>query len=167
MTPNASQMPAGTAQINGRSAFTDALRRALSQAARERARELCFIDPDFEAWPLEDPAVLSALSAWARLPKRQLLLIACRFDSLPRRCPRFTEWRRTWAHMVECRATEVEASQVPTLLLANAHSLHLADRLHWRGHWLADDSEVSAWREVVDVLMQRSEADFPANTLGL
>jgi hypothetical protein len=94
-------------------------------------------------------------------------MIACRFDDLPRSCPRFTAWRRAWAHGVECRATEVESSQVPTLLLAGAHSLLLADRLQWRGHWLADDSEISAWREVVDVLMQRSEGDFPANTLGL
>ncbi len=165
MTPDAC---AGSAHIDDRSEFTAALRRALSMAARERARELCFVDPDFEAWPLEDPQVLGALTAWARLPKRQLLMIACRFDELPRRCPRFTAWRRDWAHVVECRATEVEASQVPTLLLAGtAHSLHLADRLQWRGHWLADDSEISAWREVVDVLMQRSDADFPANTLGL
>jgi hypothetical protein len=161
------EFAAGAARIDGRSAFTAAVRRALSQAAAERARELCFVDPDLEAWPLEDPQVLSALTAWARLPKRQLLVIAGRFDDLPRRCPRFTEWRRNWAHVVECRATEVEASQIPTLLLAGAHSLQLADRLQWRGHWLADDSEISAWREVVDVLMQRSEADFPANRLGL
>jgi hypothetical protein len=155
------------ATIDGRSDFAAALRRALAQAARERARELCLVDADFEAWPLDDPQVLSSLTAWARLPKRTMLMIAGRFDGLPRRCPRFTAWRRTWAHVVECRATEVEASQVPTLLLAGPHSLHLADRLQWRGHWLADDSEISAWREVVDVLMQRSEADFPANTLGL
>lgn len=161
------EFPAGPARINGRSEFTAAVRRAVSQAAREGARELCFVDPDFEAWPLEDPELLSALTAWARLPKRQMLVIAGRFDELPRRCPRFTAWRRNWAHVVECRATEVEASQIPTLLLAGAHSLQLADRLQWRGHWLADDSEISAWREVIDVLMQRSEADFPANTLGL
>ena len=167
MTPNAATTPASAALIDGRSAFTAALCQALSQAARERARELCFVDPDFEAWPLDDPLVLSALTAWARLPKRQLLLIGCRFDDLPRRCPRFTAWRRDWAHVVECRATEIETSQVPTLLLAGNHSLQLADRLQWRGHWLADDSEISAWREVVDVLMQRSEVDFPANTLGL
>lgn len=157
----------GAALIDGRIAFAQALRQALAQAARERARELCFVDPDYEAWPLDDPDVLGALTAWARLPKRRLLMIASRFDGLPRRCPRFTAWRRDWAHVVECRATEVEASQVPTLLLAGPHSLQLADRLQWRGHWLADDSEISAWREVVDVLMQRSDADFPANTLGL
>ena len=167
MTPNAATTPASAALIDGRSAFTAALHQALSQAARERARELCFVDPDFEAWPLDDPLVLSTLTAWARLPKRQLLLIACRFDDLPRRCPRFTAWRGDWAHVVECRVTEIETSQVPTLLLAGNHSLQLADRLQWRGHWLADDSEISAWREVVDVLMQRSEVDFPANTLGL
>lgn len=167
MTPVGPDIPPGAALIDGRSAFTDSLRQALGQAAQEGARELFFVDPDFEAWPLDDPVVLGALTAWARLPKRHLLLIACRFDDLPRRCPRFTAWRRDWAHVVECRATEVDSSQVPTLLIAGAHSLHLADRLQWRGHWLADDSEISAWREVVDVLMQRSEVDFPANTLGL
>jgi len=168
MTPNTPQVPASAARIDGRSEFTAALRHALSRAARTRARELCFVDPDFEAWPLEDPTVLAAMSAWARLPKRRLTMIACRFDALPRIAPRFTEWRRQWAHMIECRATEVDPSQVPTLLLAGTdNSLQMADRLHWRGHWLADDSEISAWREVVDVLAQRSEIDFPANMLGL
>ena len=164
MNPHA---PTGSELIDGRSEFIAAVRLALSRAASGRTRELCFVDPDFEAWPLDDPELLGALSAWARLPKRQLLMIATRFDDLPRRCPRFVAWRRTWAHVVECRATEVEASQVPTLLLAGADSLHLADRMRWRGHWLADDSEVGERREVVDVLMQRSEVDVPAYTLGL
>lgn len=164
MTPEPS---ASASLITGRSEYRAAVRLALSQAAAERARELVFVDPDFEAWPLEDAQVLAALTAWARLPKRQLLIVACRFDELPRRCPRFTAWRRDWAHVIACHATEVEASQVPTLLLAGKHSLTLADRLQWRGHWLDDDSQISAWREVVDVLMQRSEPDFAANTLGL
>jgi hypothetical protein len=156
-----------TALIDGRSQFTAAVRLALAQAAHERARALCLVDPDFAAWPLEDPQVLGALTAWARLPGRRLLMVAGRFDRLSGRYPRFTAWRREWAHVIECHATEVEISQIPTLLLAGAHSLQLADRLQWRGHWLADDSEISAWREVVDVLMQRSEPDFPANLLGL
>lgn len=155
------------ARIDGRSEFHAAVQHAFAHAAQGRARELCLVDPDFEAWPLENPALLSSLTTWARLPKRQLVIIAGRFDDLPRRCPRFTAWRRNWAHVIECRATDVEASQIPTLLLAGENSLQLADRRQWRGHWLADASEVSAWREVVDVLLQRSEAGFPANTLGL
>jgi hypothetical protein len=157
----------GPALIDGRSAFTAAVQTALSHAVRERARDMCFVDADFDAWPLDDTAVLHALAEWARQPKRRLLVIAGRFDDVPRRFPKFTAWRRTWSHVVECRATDVETSQIPTLLLAGPHSLQLADRLQWRGHWLGDDSEISAWREVVDALVQRSEIDFPANTLGL
>jgi len=167
MTFELPDLPPAAQRIDGRSAFTGALRHALGRAAEGRALELCFVDPDFAAWPLEDADLLGALTTWARRPKRRLLMIASRFDELPGRRPRFTAWRRTWAHVVECRATDVESSQVPTLLLAGAYSLNLADRLQWRGHWLADDSEVAAWREVVDVLVQRSEVDFPANTLGL
>jgi hypothetical protein len=153
--------------IDGRSEFRAAVRLALSEAAAAGTRELVFVDADFESWPLEDPQVLASLTAWARLPKRELLIIAGRFDDLPRHCPRFTAWRRDWAHVIACHATEVEPSQIPTLLLAGAQSLHLADRLRWRGHWLDDDSQVRAWREVVDVLKQRSEPAFPANMLGL
>lgn len=161
------QMPSDAASIDGRTAFADALRRALEQAAQSRERELCFVDPDFETWPLDDPQVLSALTAWARQPLRRLLMVASHFDHLPRRFARFTEWRGTWAHVVEAFTTEVEPSQVPTLMLAGTSSLMLADRVRWRGHALSADKEVADWREVVDVLLQRSEPGFGANTLGL
>jgi len=164
VTPDASS---SAALIDGRTEFRAAVRLALSEAVSNAVRELVFVDPDFESWPLEDPQVLGSLTSWARLPKRQLLIVAGRFDELPRRCPRFTAWRRDWAHVVACHATAVESSQIPTLLLGGVQSLHLADRLRWRGHWLDGDSQISAWREVVDVLMQRSEPDFPANMLGL
>lgn len=153
--------------IDGRSEFTSAVRDCLRRAARHRAREICLVDADFQGWPLDDPDVLAALDAWVRLPKRRMLIVAGRFDAVPRAFPRFARWRVTWAHALECRATDVETSQIPTLLLAEAASLHLADRERWRGHLLADDREVADWREVVDVLVQRSEPDFGASTLGL
>lgn len=162
-----SEIPALRARIDGRSEFLGAVRTALAQALQNKVRELMLVDADYEAWPLDDAEVLASLTTWARQPQRRLLMLAGRFDEVPRRHPRFTAWRGHWAHVIECRATEVEASQIPTLLLAGAHSLQLADRWQWRGHWLADDSELSAWREVVDVLMQRSEPAFAANTLGL
>lgn len=155
------------APIDGRAAFTQALRDCLSQALQARTRELCFVDPDFESWPLDDSDVLAAIGAWARLPERRLLIVAGSFDAMPRRFARFTEWRRTWAHVVDAHLTEVEPSQVPTLLLAGEASLMLADRMRWRGHGLSSDQEVADWREVVDVLLQRSEPGFGANTLGL
>jgi hypothetical protein len=153
--------------IDGRSEFTLALRQALTQAVRARERELILVDPDFESWPLDDAQVLAALDTWARQPKRKLLMVASSFQTLARRCTRFTEWRGTFAHVVGAFVTEVEESQVPSLLLAGPASLMLADRLRWRGHRLDNDKEVADWREVVDVLLQRSESGFGANTLGL
>jgi hypothetical protein len=132
-----------------------------------RTREICFVDPDFDSWPLDDAVVLGSLGAWARLPERRLLVVAASFEAMPRRFARFTAWRRAWAHVVEAHVTEVEPSQIPTLLLAGEASLMLADRLRWRGHGLSSDKEVADWREVVDVLLQRSEPGFGANTLGL
>jgi len=155
------------ALIDGRSEFTRAVRRSLAHAVHHRERELCFVDTDFEIWPLDDQPVLDALSAWARLPQRRLLMVASRFDTVARQFSRFTTWRGTFAHVVEAFATEVETSQVPTLLLAGPSSLMLADRLRWRGHGLSTDKEVADWHEVVDVLLQRSEPGFGANTLGL
>jgi hypothetical protein len=165
--PDPRQSASRHALIDGRSEFIAAVRHALAQAVHDRVREICLVDPDFDVWPLDDAAVLAGLNAWVRLPKRRMLVIASRFDALPRLFPRFTEWRKTYSHAVECRATDVEASQVPTLLLAGASSLQLADRWRWRGHQLADDREISDWREVVDALVQRSEPDFGASTLGL
>jgi hypothetical protein len=159
--------PARGAPIDGRSDFTYALQASLVQAVRSRQRELCFVDPDFESWPMDDAVVIEALNAWARLPQRRLLMVAASFDTFARRYARFTTWRGTFAHVVEAFETEVEPSQVPTLLLAGANSLMLADRLRWRGHTLTDDKEIADWREVVDVLLQRSEPGFGANTLGL
>lgn len=155
------------ALIDGRSDFLGAVRRSLAQALASRTRELCFVDVDFETWPLDDPIALDSLAAWGRLPQRRLLLVASRYDTLPRRFPRFTAWRGTFAHVVEAWVTEVEPSQVPTLLLAGEASVLLADRLRWRGHGLSTDKEVADWREVVDVLLQRSSPGFAANTLGL
>lgn len=159
--------PERGAVIDGRSAFTRALQRSLGYALRQRERELWLVDPDFETWPLDDAQVLGALHAWARLPQRRLMMVATRFDTIPRLFSRFTTWRGTFAHVVEAYGTEIEPSQVPTLLLAGPASLMLADRLRWRGHALSDDKEVADWREVVDVLLQRSQPGFGANTLGL
>ena len=167
MTSEPAPQGARDAPIDGRSDFTRALRNAMTQAALTRQREICLVDPDFEVWPLDDAEFLTALTAWGGLPLRRMILVACRFDLVPRRYARFTEWRGVWAHVVEAHATGVEPSQVPTLMLAGPSSLMLADRLRWRGHAMTSDKEVADWRDVVDALMQRSEPSFGANTLGL
>ena len=98
-------MPERGAVIDGRAAFTRALQRSLGYALRQRERELCLVDPDFETWPLDDAVVLDTLNAWARLPQRRLLMVAVRYDAVARHFSRFATWRGTFAHVVEAFVT--------------------------------------------------------------
>lgn len=154
--------------IDGRRHFVQAVHLALGRAADERVRELCLVDPDFVDWPLSEPGVLQALSRWAK-PKRRLLLVAQGFDALALRQPRFVAWRRTWAHLISCRAApELSAGEMPSLLLGSPQaSLQRLDTSTSRGRWLTTEDELRTWREVVDAVLQRSEDAFPAHTLGL
>ena len=171
-------------QITTRAEFAQALLFVLEQAIEDGTKELWVVDPDFEIWPLDGPPFLDALTTWARLPKRHARMFAHDFDGLPRRRavmlaqsfdrvplrqPRFTEWRRTWSHALECRALEeIDASEVPTLLLAGGGlGVQLLDRRYCRGRWFRDDTTWRTWREVIDALSQRSESSFGATTLGL
>jgi hypothetical protein len=152
--------------ITTRAEFGAALAFVVGQSLA--AREMWLVDRDFAAWPLDDTALLDALTRWARQPQRKLTLVGYGFDDVPRRHPRFTAWRRTWSHVVDARAVpELDPSEVPTLLLAGELGVQLFDREHARGHWFADETTWRTWREVVDALLQRSESSFGASTLGL
>lgn len=156
-------------QITTRAEFADALGCVLDEASADGTRELWLVDPDFDAWPLDNPNILDCLTRWARLPRRRAMLLAQSFESVPLRQPRFTQWRRTWSHAIECRVLEeIDTSEVPTLLLAGGGlGLQLLDRTHCRGRWFRDDTTWRTWREVIDALLQRSQSSFGATTLGL
>lgn len=155
--------------ITSRSEFQAALRWGFETAIATNARRLIAVDTSFNDWPLDDPALHSQLTAWLRLPQRRLLLLAARYDELPRRHPRFVAWRALWAHAIEARApAEDEAADLPSLLVDDGTtSVHLHDPLHWRGRAAVDARSAHQWRERIDVLLQRSEAAFPVNALGL
>jgi hypothetical protein len=154
--------------IGSRAEFAAALCHVLDEANTNGTRELWLVDPDFSIWPLDDLALLERLTHFARAPQRCINLLAHDFDDVPRRQPRFSAWRRTWSHVVHSRAVEVDASEVPTLLLAGVGlGVLLLDRRYCRGRWFRDDGTWRTWREVVDALSQRSETSFGATTLGL
>ena len=91
------------------------------------------------------------------------------YDEVPRRFPRFTAWRRDFAHAIDAWQAPQELSQdLPMLLLDDGPiSVQLIDDLHWRGRAAADPRAATLWRERVDVVLQRSEPGFAASTLGL
>lgn len=155
--------------IDSRSAFEAALRWGIDTAAAQGARRIVCVDADFADWALDDRGLLDALTRWLRQPQRRLVLLARSFEAVPRRWPRFTRWRRDWAHTIEAwQPPEELASGLPTLLAADSGvCVHLADALHWRGRASLDSPRARLWCEQIDAVLQRSELAFAVNTLGL
>lgn len=154
--------------ITSRSEFHDALRSAFSHAAAVGARDIWLSDEDFADWPLGERDVVDALARWAH-SRRRLTLLAHTFDEVSRRHGRWTEWRRQWAHVVECRTNqEIEAAQIPTIcLISDVYSVRLSDAVRHRGLVSQEAADAVACREAIDAVSQRSIETFPATTLGL
>lgn len=155
--------------IDSREAFGAAVRWGFEAAIAQGARSICCVDADFEHWPLDDPGLLDGLTAWLRLPQRRLVVLAARYDEVPRRLPRFTGWRRQWVHAIQTLQCPQEfAAELPTLLLDDRSiSVHLIDAVHWRGRASTEARTRLLWQEKVDVVLQRSEPAFAVTTLGL
>lgn len=155
--------------IDTRESFAAALRWGFAHALTEGARSLVWVDPSFEHWPLDDASVLQSLTQWARLPGRQITLLAARYDEVPRRHPRFTAWRKDWAHVIQALQAPAEfAADLPTVLLDDRKLIvELMDAVSWRGRAALDAQMRLLWQEKIDVVLQRSEPAFAATTLGL
>ena len=154
--------------ITSRAEFHAALRQALAETATAGSRELWLADNDFADWPLGEHDVVERLGEWVA-SSRRLTLLANNFDEVARRHPRWVTWRRQWAHVVSCRAnTELEASEVPTLLIAaSTVTVRLSDPLHYRGRISRDRADELRCKELFDAVSQRSEEAFPATSTGL
>jgi hypothetical protein len=155
--------------IDSRSSHAAALAWGFEAAIELGARRIVCSDADFSIWPWDEAVTLDRLTAWLRLPQRSLVLLARDFEAVPRCHPRFDAWRRDWAHAIGAWQVPVDWPQaLPTLLVADrAVSVHLIDRVHWRGRAESDPRVAQQWRETIDVVLQRSEPAMPVRTLGL
>ena len=157
--------------IDSRAGFTAALRWGFTRAMREgaRTRRIVCVDRDFADWPLDAPELLAELTTWVKRPQRQLVLLAAGFEDVPRRHGRFVAWRRFFSNTVlPYAAPEDVAAELPSLLLDDEGTLvRLIDPVHWRGRASTDARTAQLWREQIDAVLQRSEAAFPTQSLGL
>ncbi len=155
-------------RLDGRKAFHAAVRVALAEAAAAGWRDLWLCDPDFANWPLGERSVVESLTQWAG-SQRRLTLLALHFDEVARRHARWAQWRRQWAHVVQCRALqELQADDVPVMLHASgALTLRLLDPLRYQGIVSRRAADGLEARETIDAISQRSVEAFPGTTLGL
>lgn len=131
-------------------------------------RDVWLADPDFADWPLDEPAVQAALSAWLRQGGRQLRMAGLHFEQTARRHPRFARWRRDWSHAIEVWAPSDGSMPWPVCgLLATPLWLQRQDAPDWRIRCFTDAVHARATSVQIADFLQRCEAAWPATTLGL
>lgn len=155
--------------IDTRADFRAAVLETVDAALARDARTMLWVDPDFAGWPLDEPRLIDALTAWLKRPLRRLVLLAGGYDALARTHPRFTAWRADWAHAVEPRTpSDLDPSDLPTLLLDDGPVLlELWDRERIRGRATVDAFAARLARDRIDAALQRSEPAWPVRPLGL
>jgi hypothetical protein len=154
--------------VVSRGEFIALAQELLSNLDSASGRDITVVDPDFSPWPLDDSAVVDALTRWIQLPGRRLHLVGARFDLIERQQPRFAAWRKPFSHAVECLTpSDLDAADLPALLLFEAGYLELLDRERWQARWTAERRAWVLQRERVDALMQRCEPAWPVTVLGL
>jgi len=161
-----SALPLGVSE--GRDAFVAAVRGLLLGLPERGPRELWMVDAEFEAWPLDDPPVLDALALWLRPAGRRLHIVASDFKAVALRHPRFSTWRRPWAHALDAwQPLAEEQVQLPTLLLAGDAALELLDASRWRARVASARPALRTLHENVATLLHRCQSAWPVTTLGL
>ena len=157
----------------GRTACRAVLRELLCNlAASEPAGavpgDVLLMDSDFADWPLNDPAVMQAFQVWMKPPGRRLRIVGLDFDAVARAHPRFSRWRRDWAHRIEVWRPS-DGLWAPDLrgLLAGPVALQWLDAPIWCLRRVTGMVEVHALRERSAAFLQRCEPAWPVTTLGL
>lgn len=154
----------------GRAAWVQSLREALCAMPRltPLPRELRLWSQDFIEWPLDEPAVLAALTDWLRAGAGRVVFIGHDFDAMSRQHPRLVRWRRDWSHRIDAWQPSVPIQSEPVgLLICDGRAWQLLDDVHWRTRTVSDAPMLRALREQSDACLQRCEPAWPATTLGL
>jgi hypothetical protein len=158
----------GAGVIDSEAAFAQAVWAGIEQARQQGLREITLCDPHFAFWPLSQERVLSALTAFVKLPGRRLVTVAQGYDHLRRRHPRFLRWRAVWGHAVTPLCFQDPSAELPSVLLADrAYALRLQAPDVWSGAWVTDRQRLIALVEQVALWRQQSLPDLPINLTGL
>ena len=161
-----SSLPQG--RFGGRSDFQQLVRDALSTAAQEGWSEIILSDANFADWPLGERAVEESLQAWARKGRRMTLL-ACDYGDMVRRHARFVRWRRTWDHLLTCRACSAgRAPDLPSALWSPNWALQRLEPERCVGVTGNEPGRVLLLHQtLMEWLNVKSSPAFAATVLGL
>ena len=154
-------------RFSGPGEFSELIRSAFVAAAAQGWREIIISDRNFEDWPLGERAVAQSLNDWSK-SGRKLTMLAKNYNEVMRRHARFVTWRRTWAHIIDCRANAaISDDDMPSALWSPAWVFQKMDIARSSGVAGSEPARRLALRERLDETLRLSSPSFAANTLGL
>ena len=146
----------------GREAFLQVVRDAFAHAARDGWRELVISDATFSDWPLHERAVAQALQDWSHSGRR-FTMVAMRYDEVQRSHARFVTWRKTWAHIIDCRVSrQSDALDFPSGIWSPHWCMQRLDLPRSTGVCGREPERLVQWREVIEELLRQSSPGCPA-----
>ena len=155
------------ARFEGPLQFAEMIRLAFATAAAQGWRDMIICDNTFEDWPLGERAVAQSLNDWAK-SGRKLTMLAKNYNEVMRRHARFVSWRRTWSHIIECRAsTAISPDDMPSAMWSPLWVFQRVDQARSIGFSGAEANRRVALKERLDECLKLSSLAFPATTLGL
>ena len=164
--PSLPDLPSG--RFSGREAFMQLVRDGLATAARDGWSEIIVSDSNFYDWPLGELAVIELLQQWAHSGRR-FTMLACTFDEVIRRHPRFVRWRGTWDHIISCRRSpSADPLDLPSAFWSPAWVMHRLDPVRCVGvAGFEPERRVLLRESLNEWLRSKSSPGFPSTTLGL
>lgn len=164
--PSLPDLPSG--RFSGREAFMQLVRDGLATAARDGWSEIIVSDSNFYDWPLGELAVIESLQQWTHSGRR-FTMLACTFDEVIRRHPRFVRWRGTWDHIISCRRSpSADPLDLPSAFWSPAWVMHRLDPVRCVGvAGFEPERRVLLRESLNEWLRSKSSPGFPSTTLGL
>ena len=154
-------------RFEGPTEFANLIRLAFAAAAAQGWREIIICDTTFEDWPLGERAVAQSLNDWSG-SGRKLTMLAKNYSEVMRRHARFVTWRRTWSHIIECRAnTAISLDDLPSALWSSDWVFQRLDLARSTGYSGEEAARKVALKERLDECLKLSSPAFAATTLGL
>jgi hypothetical protein len=155
--------------ILGAEAFAQAWIQLLSL----RPRQWWISAQQFDAWPLEQAMLTSALVAWSKAqPQGQVYVLAQEFVWVQAHAARFMQWRRLFAHQVMVKKWPIRLADtidIPKGVYADREAIELGN--HPTGQIVARSlvkpSQIAAQTNALQALWDKGQAALPAYTLGL
>src|SRR5574337_2034 len=159
--------PLSVGPFSGPTAFAQIVRDTFARAAEAGWREIVVSDASFADWPLGERAVVQSLQDWARAGRR-FTMLARQYDDVARRHARFVSWRRTWAHLIDCRrCAQADPLELPSAIWTPAWALRRLDLDRSPGVCGSEPERRLQIRETLDEWLRQSTPGLPASTLGL